>query len=240
MKHVLFLLLLCTLPMIAQDQTVQTNRLVVYGEGAVDSPANRAQTSFTVVGLGSSIRDAMGAARGKLAAIAKKLFSLGLTDKNLLTSNFYSGDNPQGRAFLSSSKDFRTQLDVLITIDSLNWIDDVIVVLAGSEVERLSNISFSLKSDSLLRVEARERAVSNALEKARIMASQLGTQLGRVLYLEEIFGLPRAPIGPPEAQYLSIQRNMTSTVRLEQQGIAFYGGQRFTSNSFVKVIFEIR
>ena len=196
--------------------------------------------SFMVVGLGSSIQEAMGAARAKLTVISKKLSSLGLSEKNLLTSNFYSGDNPQGRAFLSSSKDFRTQMDVLVTVDSLNWVDNVIVILAGSEVERLSNISFSLKTDSLLRTEARERAVANAQDKAQTMAKQLGVQLGKVIHLEEIFGLPRFPIGPPEAQYLNIQRNATSTVRLEQQGIAFYGGQRFSASSFVKVIYEIR
>ena len=80
----------------AQDLSLRENRLIVYGEGSVAAPPNRAQLTFTVVGLGSSMHSAMQSARMKLDDISTKLFSVGLTPKNLSTSNFYSGDNLQG------------------------------------------------------------------------------------------------------------------------------------------------
>jgi uncharacterized protein YggE len=222
----------------AQESKIEGNTLIVYGVGNIEAPANRAQINFSVKGFGPSIQAAIDATRKKVADMTSKLFAVGLNQNNLSTSSFSSGDNFDGKAFWSSNKDYRTQMSVYISIDSLELIEGVITALAGSQIEQLSNISFSLKNDSTLKMEARRLATINAQQKSRLIASQLGISLGRVLYVEELLSYSDGDFYLPPRQ----DRAMYSlnAVSVTSGSSIFYGAQRFSVKSGVKIVYEIK
>jgi len=222
-----------------QDISVSKNRMIVYGTGSVEAPANRAYINFTVKGFGSSIQTAVDIARNKASDIANKLFALGLKGSNLYTSQFNSGDNFEGKAFLSSSRDFRGQIDVTVTVDSLQLLEAVVAVLASSPVERLSNINFALKSDSTMKLEVRRLAVANAQDKAKLMATQLGMTLGKALEVEELLSYTDGDFYlPPRERPANFMATTSVSVGPAGTNVAFYG-QRFSVRSGAKIVFEI-
>ncbi|MGA2625328.1 MAG: SIMPL domain-containing protein [Bacteroidota bacterium] len=218
----------------SQDVSVHENRMIVYGTGTIDAAADRAKLNFTVRGFGSTLQEAVNIARNKVGDITGQLLSQGIKGANLYTSAFTSGDNFGGKAFLSSSRDYRAQIDVIVTIDSLDMLESVVSTLTKGALEKLSDISFSLKSDSLLKLEARRLAVENAQTKASIMAKQLGVEVGKVLSVEELLSYSDGdfyitdPNRPPGMQ--------AGVVKVG--GASFYA-QRFNVKSGVRIIFEI-
>lgn len=232
-------LLVCSNLSLSQESAVVNNQIVVYGTASLEKPADRAQISFSVKGFGKTLQAAVDAARTKIREISGKLFSIGLKESNLYTSSFNSGDNFEGKAFLSSSRDYRTQIDVMVTVDTLDLVEPVVSILANSLPDRLSNISFALRSDSLLKLQVRQLAVANAQQKAKLMTGQLGIDLGKVLFVEELLSSSDGDfyISPP--YNISYMRMATSTVMVSQTGATFFG-QRFAVKSGVKVIFEIK
>ena len=214
--------------------------MIVYGTGSLDVPTNRANISFTVKGFASSIQAAVDTARRKVNDILARLITIGLQDKNFYTSSFNSGDNFEGKAFLSSRRDFRTQIDVYVTVDSLALLEGVVTILANSPVDKLSNISFSLRSDSSVKLEARRLAVANAQEKAALMARQLGVILGKALNVEELLSYSDGDFyfPPRDRGVLKLEMGTISESGGSQQYTAFYG-QRSSVRAGVRIVFEI-
>jgi uncharacterized protein YggE len=87
------------MPIFAQDNNIAGNTLIVYGNGNIELPANRAQISFTVIGFGPTIHTAIQSTREKVSTVTEKLFGIGLSKSNLTTSSFNSGDNFEDKAF---------------------------------------------------------------------------------------------------------------------------------------------
>lgn len=218
----------------AQQTTVSDSRMTVYGTGTVDVPADRAKINFTVKGFGSTLQEAVNAARKKVSDLTSSLIAQGLKESDLFTSEFTSGDNFEGKAFLSSSRDFRAQIDVAVTIDSLDRLESVVSTLSKGDLEKLSDISFSLRRDSIVKLEARRLAVENAQAKANVMAKQLGIEVGKVLSAEELLSYsdgdfyitdPNRPLAP-----------QFGTIKVG--GASFYA-QRFSVKAGVRITFEI-
>lgn len=197
-------------------------------------PADRAKLNFTVKGFGSTLQEAVNVAQKKATDIVNQMLTNGIKESNLYTSRFTSGDNFEGKAFLSSSRDYRAQIDVIVTIDSLDLLESTVSTLTKGALEKLSDISFSLKSDSSLKLEARRLAVENARTKAAIMAHQLGLALGRVLSVDELLSPGDGDFYiPNQDRLLALQ---AGTVRVA--GTSFYA-QIFNLKSGVRIVFEI-
>lgn len=168
-----------------QNNSEKLNLLLVTGSAEINAPADQAVFTYSVTGFGSSLRQAVEKARGSVSELSKRLFTLGLKPENLYTSNFSSGENNNGKSFLSSSKDFRTYIQVRVTIDSLPMLEEAILVLSESNVESISQVEFRLRNFPAVKKLAREKAIDNALLKARQMAEQTGVRLKKVAYLSE-------------------------------------------------------
>ncbi len=229
----LLLLHLVAQPMDAQETSIHENRMTVFGSGTIDVPADRARLNFTVKGFGSTLHEAVTVARTKVNEITSSLIAQGLKESDFFTSRFVSGDNFEGKAFLSSRRDFRAQIDVSVTIDSLDILESVVSTLSKGNLERLSDISFSLRSDSSMKLEARRLAVENAQIKAGIMAKQMGLEVGRALSIEELLSYNDTDFYIPENRALALQAGF-----IRSGGASFFA-QRFGVKSGVRITFEI-
>jgi uncharacterized protein YggE len=237
---ILFLVALLSQGLAQSVPLERQKTITVYGAGTIERPANRAVISFAVKGFGPSIEEAVLATREKLNSVTTKLFAAGLTPENLVTSTLLSGDNFEGRAFLSSSRDFRTQLSVNVTIDSLGLIDNIIETLAGSQIEQLSNVNFVLKTDSTLKLEARRLATINAKEKAQLIASQLGVSIAGPIEIQELLSPSDGDFYLPPRSDNAQTFNMDRIEYVKSAPMVYYGAQRFTIKAGVRVVFAIR
>jgi uncharacterized protein YggE len=167
-------------------QNSELYQITVLGSVELKEIADEASFYFTVKGVGENLRQAVEDAENKTKIISEKLFKLGIKTNNLSTSNFLSGENYGDKAFLSSSRDYRATIVTKINIDSLQLLQPLLFTVSESDVEKLSNITFSYKDELGLRRRARIEAGLKAKEKAQDIAQALGIIVGRVLLIEEV------------------------------------------------------
>jgi uncharacterized protein YggE len=178
------------IPAILFAQEFDKNSIIVFGNAEVSIPADNATFTFEVEGEGSTLSQAVNTAREKVRDISGLLFKVGLTEKNLRTSFFHSGENIGNKAFLSSKRDFKAVITVLVNIDSLELLENAIIKVSEAKPESISNIDFSLKDYEQYKMDALEKAILKAKEKANMLASKMDTKLGNILSIEEIQGEP--------------------------------------------------
>ena len=191
-KHYFYLtLLIFTSLTFSQQQTLiykDARIITVYGEGIVDTIADVAYLTYSVKGFGSKFKDAVAEATQKNEKVVEKLVNIGLPNRNIQSSSFYSGQNYLYKPLFSKSKDYQASFSVVIKIDSLNMIDNIIIMLSEQDIENLSNVTFSLSE--LLNVQkiARNRAIDDARKQATEISEKCNVTLGKLISYSEIDG----------------------------------------------------
>lgn len=180
----LSLLLLFTVSLFGQ-QYLGDNKLVIEGNSDLIIESDRASFDFTVLGFGSSLREAVVDAKTKVANATQILFKYGIPKRNISTSTFESGENFGGKAFLSSSKDFKTLMTVFVIVDSLSKLEDIIIGLSESGLESIANINYSLNDFEKYKTKSKENAIEDAKQKAKLIADKFSVTLKKVIYIEE-------------------------------------------------------
>jgi len=230
----------------AQDQQSPANQITVLGSVELKEMADQASFTFSVKGVGSSLRLAVVDAGNTMKSLTAKLVQRGVPAGNISTSRFYSGENYGDKAFLSSSRDYQATLTTLVKVDSLPLLDSVLYAISESEVQNLSSVGFSLKNELDSRRRARVGAAMKAKEKAEDIARALGVSLGKLLSVEEtdptrVYGLQNSqehpnPFNPSASQIQFLRGGITVD---ESVGSAFFA-QTISVTSQVKAVFEIR
>ncbi len=169
-----------------QDVSVQQNQITVNGSVELKEPADQATLTFSVKGVGSSLRGAVEQATDKMASLVQDLKAAQIDQKNISTSEFFSGENYGNKSLFSSGNDYRTIITAQVKVDSLNNLKTALYILAEKKVERVYSIIFSVKDEAGLRRRARIAAAQKAREKAEDIATALGVGVGKVLSVEEI------------------------------------------------------
>lgn len=160
---------------------IEKNTMAVEGSVEILAQADSASFSFEVGGKGASLHEAVDRARGKVSKISKSLFKAGLKKKNLRTSLFHSGENTEDKSFLSSSKDYVANITVVVVLDNLDLLETAVIRVSEAKPKSLSDFDFSLKNYEKLRMEALEKAILKAKEKAELLARVMNFKLGDVL-----------------------------------------------------------
>ena len=171
--------------LLAQQPDQRTNQISVTGTVELKQLADQASLSFTVKGVGPTLREAVAGADRNTKTVTGKLLTLGLKEKDLSTSSFYSGDNHGDKAFLSSSRDFQARVTTVVTIDSLPLLEHILFAVSECDVQSVSQVNFSLKDEPSIRKKARVEAALKAKEKAEDLAQTLGVTLGKVISIDE-------------------------------------------------------
>lgn len=219
----------------AYPQEKQEHKLEVSGKAEILAPADQAVFSASVTGFGSTLRGAVEQAKNKAAQISKKLQNLGLKESCLQTSYFYSGENFGGKAFFSSTKDFKASITVNITIDTLPLLEEAILNLSESEVSNISNITFKLKNFESIKEKARIQAIENAKAKALQMAGLLNIKLSSVIDCGEGDAYqPFYAAGPNPFNTSTDLRALDS-----ERGSGFYA-QSVSINANIRLVYEIQ
>jgi uncharacterized protein YggE len=169
----------------SQQLEQKTNYIFVQGSVELKEIADQASLSFNVRGVGANLRQAVENADKTTKTITDKLIALGVKDKNISTSSFFSGENRGDKAFLSSSRDYQANISTMIKVDSLKLLQPVLFAISESNVQNISQITFSLKDEVSFRKRARVEAALKAREKAEDIGKALNVIVGKAITIDE-------------------------------------------------------
>ena len=242
---ILTILSLIAPALVGQSIDRHANQITVNGSVELKEVADQASISFTVKGVGATLRVAVRNASEKTGELVDKLLALGLKTRDISTSSFFGGENIGDKKFLSSSRDYQATLVTSVKVDSLDLLQPIIFTVSEAEVQGLSEIAFTLKDELGLRRKARSQAALKAREKAEDIAKALGITIGQVTSVEELqptqTSTPSALYRPGRGYPNPFNAVTFSEVPQidESTGSGFFA-QTIIATSQVQVTFEIR
>ncbi len=212
------------------QQYIGDNKLVVEGNSKLIIESDRASFEFSVLGFGSTLREALDNARLRISNATKVLTEYRIPKENITTSSFESGENFDGKAFLSSSRDFKTLMRVFVIVDSLSNLENIIVDLSEQGIESIYNITYSLHDFEKHKSKAKEKAIEDAQFNSKLIADKFGVIIKKVIYIEET-GFNQTYPNPfnPTSRMLKEMRSAVKSIYSKPVKIT----QRF------KVVYEI-
>jgi len=167
----------------------------VAGEGKVNAAPDIAQLSFGVqTGRQPTAQGAMEMLAEDMNSIVDAVKALGIEDKDISTQ--YLNLNPaydwlDGRQV---ERGFEASQSLIVKVRDLDQISDVLDAAVSDGANQAGSVSFTIDDPAELQAEAREEAIQDAEEKAKVLADQLGVRLGKIRNFSEGYsGMPPMP-----------------------------------------------
>lgn len=180
--HPLLIILIPILSVAQQPEESRTISLVGTAEKTIS--ADRAVFHYTVEGLGSTLEAAVEEASKRASDINVKLFEKGLPESSVETFQFQSSENTEGKAFLTSKRDFKAEVKVQVTVDTLDLLSSILGEVSQSPIQKLSNLQYKLQNPRQHYEQLRLEALSDAQHQAELYTKHLNISLGPVLKID--------------------------------------------------------
>ena len=178
---------------IGQDIYPQTT-ISVTGEGEMSAVPDIATFSFSVTEEAQTVEEAQTAASKIMSEALTFLKESGVEEKNIKTSGYniypqyewiskevacygYNCPTPDRERTLIG---YKVSQNILVRLDDIDKAGEVLSGLGSVEVSNLSGLNFEIDDEDELRREAREMAITEAQEKAEVLAKDLGVSLVRM------------------------------------------------------------
>jgi hypothetical protein len=175
--------------------------ITVEGTGEATSIPDVARVTFSVTESATTVAAAQEAATAKTDTALDAMKGLGIEEEDLKTLSYnvypqyeyqapcYSGVCPPTRAPRITG--YEVSQTVEVTIRDTAKAGDVLQALGTTEVQNISGPNFTVDDTDSVKAEAREVAIAEAKEKAKMLAKELGVSLGKVVsYYENQPGYP--------------------------------------------------
>jgi len=158
------------------------DRFSVVGSGTVYAKADIANISVGLkTGAQKTAAEATTDSTTKMNSIIAAVKKLGIEDKDIQTSDYslnpvYNYTNDKGQELVG----YEVVQTLNLKIRDLSKIGDVISQTTAQGANQVGNISFTIDDEFALKNQARELAITQAKEKAVLIAKQSGMKLGTV------------------------------------------------------------
>jgi uncharacterized protein len=185
MKRVGWAIIILIITSMAYADNTPPCKLNIRAQVEVTAKADRAVFSFTIEGTGQTLRLAVEDAKNKVGTITGRLMQLGLTEKNLSTSNFYTDESIGKKAIILSKKEYKTNITVTVSLDDMSKLEEAILIVSDAQPDYLSGVDFVLHNIEELKMTATEKAIKKAKQKAGLVAEIMGVELGELVSFNE-------------------------------------------------------
>ena len=164
----------------------------VIGEGKVYAVPDIAELSFGVqTGRLPTAQDAMQKLQKDMNAVFEAVKAKGIEEKDIRTENLSLNPAYDWEDGKQTSRGFEANQSLRVKIRDLGKIGEVLSVATTAGANQAGGVSFTIDDPESLRVQAREKALAKAREKAATLASQLGVHLWKFKgFVEGGGGLP--------------------------------------------------
>lgn len=161
------------------------NTIVVSGEGKVEAKPDISKLSMTLRETGKTAKEAQDKIATKWQAVKGDLAKY-VDEKDIKTNTYSSYPKYY---YPANSKPVLEGYEVTQNIDlKIRKVDDagnVADAIAKAGINEVNGPSFSIDDESVLKDEARQKAIADAKSKAEKLANQLGVDLVRIVSFNE-------------------------------------------------------
>ena len=183
-----------SLPYVGKDVPAM-NTISVSGEGEAFQKPDIATFSFTVEDENLIVGKAQEKVNSTMADILSYLKKSGVAEKDIKTTNYsvypryeynqiqcFTYPCPTGRQTLAG---YVVSQSVFIKVRKLEDAGKLVSGIGESGATNISGLTFSVDQQDAVEREAREKAITNAKEKAQQLARDLGVRLVRIVSYSE-------------------------------------------------------
>lgn len=216
--------------------------ITVRGEGEVMARPDIGSFNFSVTAEADDAAAAQTDSAQKTNAVLAFLTESGVEEKDVKTSGYSLNPKyryetqvcapnmycPPGDPIIDG---YTVTQTVEVKVRDLDKSGDLISGVGERGATNISGLSFTVDDESNLKADAREAAIADAKEKAKVLANQLGVRLVRIMsYYEEEAYMP---------YYGGGDMMMSARAEVAQMAPSFPVGQNETK-SVVNITFEVR
>jgi hypothetical protein len=178
------------LPTAVAPTTSLPRTVTVVGEGTVRIKPDIARAAIGVETLGRSVKVATAESAKTMAAIIAALKSMGVSEKDIQTSGFSVwADRPRSpEGALTGEATYYVSNMVNVTIRDLDKVGELLDAAIEAGANSIHGVSFAIDQPKALQSEARQAAASDALAKAKELATLHNAEVGAVVSVSEIVG----------------------------------------------------
>jgi uncharacterized protein YggE len=174
----------------------QTERMItVNGYGKVNGANDIAVTTMGYSNVDADVAKAQATNKKVMDGLMAELKKMGVADKDMQTNYTiypeYNYTQDRGQEL----KGYRVSNSVTVKIRDLTKIPSILALPGKYGATEVSGLSFTIDDPENLKVAARDKALSDAGAKAKVLAKQLGVKLVEVVAYNEYEGDPGYP-GP--------------------------------------------
>ncbi len=231
------LALLIMLPVQAQDMDTKDDKrtISVSGEGIVRAEPDQATVRFGVVTRAEDPEEArrLNAAASREAMNAVRALGVAEAKMRLETLRLQPAREYNNQTRRYDEVGFEATRQVVVEVEDLETLPALVAEVVQKGANRLNGIAYVLKDRTTARNEALQKAMADAREKAHLMASTLGEEVGRALTVnEQSFSFPQPVVRMAQAQ-LAVSRSA------EPEPDAYAAGE-IEVRAVVQVIFAMK
>ena len=186
----------------AQEAVSEPGQITVSGLGEVTAEPDLAVITTGVVTSAPTAREAVTANTQAMNGVLGRLKEMGIADRDLQTSDF--SITPQYQHFRGQNGQpappprivaYEVRNTLRVRIRELESTGAILDAVVSDGANQVNGIGFSIDDPTALMQKARRRAVSDARDRAEVLADSLGVALGRIVSVSE--GQIRPPVPQP-------------------------------------------
>lgn len=174
-----------------------TNTITVTGEGNVFAVPDVAEFSATVMETGTDVKTAQTAATKKINDIYAYLKDQGIDEKDIQTTDYsanpqYEWKNqvcPANSGYCPGGKQtlvgYQVSETLSIKVHDTSKAGDLLAGVGGKGVSSVSGLDFTIDDQNAIEAQARDKAITDAKQKAQVLAKSLGVSLVRIVGFNE-------------------------------------------------------
>lgn len=188
---------------------MQEQGIIVTGEGRISAVPDMATITLGVRENADTAKEAMGKVTTSVAGILEKLDALGVVAKDRQTSRFYL--NPVYNNYASADGNSRRVTGyeagnaVTVTVRDLTRLGDLLDAVIEIGANDFNGLSFGLQDPVPALAQARQLAVTDAVNRAKQLAEAASLSLGTVVRMTE-----NSQGGAPMAMEMASMRSGTA------------------------------
>ncbi len=174
----------------ARADTQPPPRIVVTGEGQAAAAPDLALLSLSVMREAKTAREALDANNDAMAAVIAAMKAAGVADRDLQTAGIqiqprYNYTNKPDGSQTAELIAYQVINTLSVRIRDVAKTGEILDKAVSLGVNQGGGISFANDDPSKVITEARKRAVADAIDKAKVLATAAGVNLGRVIEITD-------------------------------------------------------
>src|SRR3989344_6862060 len=166
------------------------NTVTFSGEGKVMAKPDVARLNFTILTQALTSKAAQDANSVKSNEVSGFLKKQGIEDKDIRTTGYqiYPQQNYPQNGGTPRITGYQVSQNYQVTIRNLENANKVLDGVVSAGVNQVDQLQFEIENPEALKADARAKAIADAKAKAKVLESQIGISLGKIVNFQENVG----------------------------------------------------